>query len=357
LPDYRLSMKWEDFFTDSSSVSAVSVLTVLDHAKPKSQGQTTINVLEKSSLLMENDSNLYKVNLSPEGKSVSSTELLLKNFQDYEGHGVIYDYEKNTRYQIILSNSKLDVQKEAIDTSKHLKKDDDKVDVEIPYHSVLNLSITSELLILLDKIKNFKIYLPPNLSVLSKLDEDSLSELNSITNSISKNLLNFHKSGIIVNYKLNNLSAEFQNQITVTSEIFEKYRKLSGINNSLEKVIERQESLNKRFDSLKKNIHTSSKSFDLTLSTKEKQWFKEISLMVKNFNQSLKKNQSLNEQLKFIRKELTNVSTISGKNSDDYDWEELNSILVQGKRLLDSTQNSLSTNLKDLDTQLGALKV
>jgi regulator of replication initiation timing len=160
-----------------------------------------------------------------------------------------------------------------------------------------------------------------------------------------------------VNYKLNNLSAEFQNQITVTSEIFEKYRKLSGINNSLEKVIERQESLNKRFDSLKKNIHTSSKSFDLTLSTKEKQWFKEISLMVKNFNQSLKKNQSLNEQLKFIRKELTNVSTISGKNSDDYDWEELNSILVQGKRLLDSTQNSLSTNLKDLDTQLGALKV
>lgn len=359
LPDYNLTMKWYDFVNDSSVQEYSNLFTLLKHEKPKSQKPTYFQSSFENTLLIQNDNNLLSVSALLDIPNITTIKPLILNAINYEGNGVIYDVLNNTKTTIILANSTVKFLEEPINNKKLSSKSNEEK-IEDVYKSSLNSSVSLEISKLLKNIQSFKLNLPSNFSVLSKHDEDSLAALDSITSSISKNLAYYHKFGILINYKLNNLNIEFQNQITTANAIFEKYNKLRKKNEQISKLVERQEKLNKRFDLLKETVSNSTSKANLALSTKEKKWFKEIALSVSNFNKSLRKNELLKEQLKFIETELNNLEIDNNNNNndhDEFDWADLNLVLKQGKELLNSTANSLNSNLKDLDSQLNSLNI
>ncbi|CCH42059.1 Nucleoporin [Wickerhamomyces ciferrii] len=174
-----------------------------------------------------------------------------------------------------------------------------------------------------------------------------LRELNAISTQALQHIVTFHKLALSLNDRLINQRLELKRQVKDAYESTERLKKLKekidSNKKSTSQLSERQEKIDIRFKNLQEKLKNVN---DLPLSSKERQWFKEVKNLTLFFNKGVKQNKELREQLVFIKNTLQTSS--SHVNSDSYtdnnDWQALNDVIKEGSLLLKSTKEQLEEN-------------
>lgn len=119
----------------------------------------------------------------------------------------------------------------------------------------------------------------------------------------------------------------------------------------------RSTKLNSRFNKLKENlakISESTKFKELSINKQELAWFREIKNQVLMFNQNVRNQQKLQEQLAFLRRELTRISTqgTDGDTKSREEWQELRSMLEEDTKILQECNHQLNLASRQVPANL-----
>lgn len=380
LPDIDLPMKWkssqnfEDYLILDESDNETATLTVLEHISLGTNSPSYIGPeYSQSNVLIESNQKLFKLNFSRWSKFlqdsidvdeadgnqkeldpsvVTNVELLsqLNNDESVEGIFALHG-ESGERSSILVTTQRLEAF-ETVNRTSVRETHPDTNTHDVLYRTLLD-SPYSQISKLVTEASNIRINSQSSHATKFSPDDFFLRELNNASTQTLKHVVDCHKVGLSLNTRLIKQKEEFENQLQKTYDSVEKSRVVSERYQHNEKAISdalsRQKMIDERFKKLSKKLQG---SVDLPLSTKEKIWFKELRDSTLFFNKAAKQNNTLKQQISFIRSELqTKASSQTGENSmDNENWEELNNIIDEGNKLLKRT----TQGLKDNTDQLGA---
>lgn len=202
--------------------------------------------------------------------------------------------------------------------------------------------------------RNTSIKRPSNSISEIKNDETGLRGLSDVSSQVLQSLVLFHKVGVSLNHRVDCQKHELYRQLSTSHDIlnrFEVVEKKKETNaGALQKTFERQNSLNKRIQALAETLHQGT---DLPLTVNERSWFREIHSLTMSFNQSAKQYNTLHQQLSMIRGEIDSRKFAPGPDSYGLqNWEEIQSVLEQGKKVIEGTTLNLQQNISRLESDL-----
>ncbi|GAV56334.1 hypothetical protein ZYGR_0BB01110 [Zygosaccharomyces rouxii] len=188
-----------------------------------------------------------------------------------------------------------------------------------------------------------------------KLNNEYNEEQLEILTNVSKEFLQKIVKAQAVGFNLHNRCLEQQYELTrqlqYSGEILSKQEKLRSKSQSqssqCESKLQRQDKLLQRFSGLTeklKRINESPKFREMNITDKEMAWFKEIRNQVLVFNQYVHNQKNLQDQLRYLQKELDKLS-LEDKNVGEKsksEWTELLSILENDTKIIKECNNQLA---------------
>ncbi|KAH3686972.1 hypothetical protein WICPIJ_002041 [Wickerhamomyces pijperi] len=364
VPSSELLMKWDDEYNyeEEETQQEIPGLSVIEYGTSKNdQGQSFVApstdalsfVLQSGQQILKVDltklHNLYqqefKGTLAQEDSDDVTPKLFslykLQSNEQVEAVSSFVD-EFNTKTTFIVTTAKVKslapepkVDLSLSESQEQMQQESAPPKVYQPQLGVPSFEIQS----LMKQIKSLDIKSPADSRSKLQPTETVLTELNQITSQVSSNLINYHKVGIQMNYKLSKQKAEFERQIKETNDMTEKLQSLesakSSNTKSIASYIEKQNELDERLSKLNESLKTVS---DIPLSTEEKKWFKEIAETARNFNKYAQQTEQWRKQLQYIKKLLDDKKKLIHKTANvdvpDSQFELLNSQMSDAKKYL-----------------------
>lgn len=179
-------------------------------------------------------------------------------------------------------------------------------------------------------------------------NEEQLSIMTKFSSDLITKIIKGQSLGINLHSRILEQQYELTRQLKHTQDIVTKQETMDEVNKGHiyqwnEKVI-KQINLIKRFNDLNEiltQIETSEKFKDIVISNNEITWFKEIRNQAVKFNEFVHKQKAVNDDLKFIAKELTVIQSRSGElqTKAKNEWESLRQILKEDSVLIKQSFN------------------
>ncbi|CAR29944.1 hypothetical protein ZYGR_0AD06350 [Zygosaccharomyces rouxii] len=367
--DLELTMCW-----DSKGYSYNNSLVLVESIRLE-RGEL---VLKQGTLsqffVLGGTSDIYLVDTSPWSKILSNcidnsdlepiADLQFKSeISKIEGVSQIDSYamwKKDTEPKdVFVSKDTVFVKSTAVNDQPSTVKDEKKANVDIPRYEVALNQPMSEILSL---NASFQTEAKKPLSKLvepskrqTKLNNESNEEQLEILTTVSKEFLQKIVKAQALGFNLHNRCLEQQYELTrqlqYSSEILSKQDKLrskaQSQSSECESKIQRQDKLLQRFNSLSEKlgrINESPKFREMNITDKEMAWFKEIRNQVLVFNQYVHHQKNQQDQLRYLQKELENISLEDkdvGEKSKS-EWTELLSILESDTKIIKECNNQLA---------------
>lgn len=379
LPDWNITMKFrnqdfEEFVILNESGEFAPSLTLLEFKKSQHPAQISLSPFTcKNKVFLKRENCIYKVDLElwanelesylQKGDSESLAKVLESDFnsdlellttlspnEQYEGLVILED-EYSSKYVAVLTSSNFNVFLLSPETQTESPKDN--VDIAPIYYKT-NLDSTPFFMIdkLVQDIRKFKISAPSGSNNVIQLDETGLRDVKDISTQVLETLVNYHKFVMSLNYRVDAQKKEFVRQIDTTNDLLQKLDKVEEkqVDNSesILRITQRHEALQKRLATLAEKFD---KSTDLPLSNSEKGWFKEIQKTTLSFNKSVKQRNLFAQQLSFIKKEIDSKKFRKEEDQEfgEHNWDSINDILKESKKLLTETSGRLKQNFLQLE--------
>ncbi|KAL3232721.1 hypothetical protein RNJ44_04637 [Nakaseomyces bracarensis] len=154
-----------------------------------------------------------------------------------------------------------------------------------------------------------------------------------------------------------------QKQICVINSLRERCKDIDDRRavqeNRFQDVKNRNQKLFNRLEALGTNVSKASENLkhsDLDITEAENEWFKEIKKYVLSFNQYVKQTQSTQEELNYIKNQLSSITTSSNVSAVDKanqeEWKQLQDILHADMKLISNCSkemNSITTGINKLN--------
>lgn len=360
--DLELTMSW-----DSKGYSYNNSLALIESVKlPKGE-----LVLKQGSLgqffVLGGASGAYLVDTSPWSEVLSScidnsdlqpiADLQFKShISKIEGVDQVDSYGTWKRCSenndVFVSEGAVFVKSSPPDDQPSSIKDNGDTDVNLPRYEIALGQPISEILTL---NKTFQSETKKPLSKLidpskrqaplnNESNEEQLESLTSVSKEFLQKITKAHALGLTLHSRCLEQQYELTRQLQYSGNMLNQQEKLKSKTESqssqLECRLQRQEKISQRFNHLNdklERVGESPKLRGMNINDKEMAWFKEIRNQVLAFNQYVHHQKNLQEQLRYLQRELDKVkpqdkNVLGDKPKNE--WTELLSILQNDTKII-----------------------
>lgn len=185
-------------------------------------------------------------------------------------------------------------------------------------------------------------------------NEVQLDALTQISKDTMSKIARGQSLGLILHNRLIEQQFELTRQLKSAGDIIERQKVIKEVYqrelSSRDKIQSRQKMLTERLSNLQTKlakVEDLPKFKDMKITRKEMEWFKEIRSQVINFNQYVHNQRNLQEQLRFVAKELKRKNSDTEQAKFLGDWEQLREMLEEDTKIL----NDCNAQLKHASTE------
>lgn len=193
----------------------------------------------------------------------------------------------------------------------------------------------------------------------NEASENQLEIFTGISKEFLQKIIKAQSLGISIYNRIQEQQFELTRQLQATSKIISKdadlQEKLGAQNKKWDAQVSRQVKLMERFKKLTENlsqIAESKKLREKNINRGEMKWFKEIRNQILQFNNFVRSQKSLQQDLSYMKKELTRIEaeTIKTDEKTQNEWDELRKMLEEDSKIIKECNEELMHVSQQLTT-------